>query len=307
MGPIVAAVFTLLAWEAVAHNSGSGWVQVLGALLASFILIGLVGPAFVVGRLEVRVTACDADGVAGTPSTLTVGVSRPARLTPITPNGDPVLTGGHAEVDVVVVPEHRGVVTACQLRVASAAPFGLMWWERRMTLLLPRPLVVAPRTGQPDRAALSGSASPGEDDRRVPTRVGEPRGVRPYQPGDRQHWVHWPATAHTGSLMVREMEGPVARPVVVVVVLSPDLVVAERQAEQAMGTVTAMLAAGRTVELHTLEAQGPVDDVVLDGADTGRRLARAVSTRATTPTTTQATTPTTTQATAHATTDAPAP
>jgi uncharacterized protein (DUF58 family) len=257
-------------------NSGSGWVQALGALLASFILIGLLGPAVAVGRVAVRVTACDADGVAGSPSHVTVRVGRPARLTPVSPPGEPVLTGGHPEVEVELVPARRGVVTRCRITVASAAPFGLLWWERRLSLPLPRPLVVAPRVGDPDRATLDSSESPGEDERRVPTRVGEPRGVRPYRPGDLRHWVHWPATAHTGSLMVREMEGPVWRPVVVDAQLAADPLIAERQAERAMGTVARLLGTGRAVELRTVEPGGPVAETVRDLADAGRRLARAV-------------------------------
>jgi uncharacterized protein (DUF58 family) len=275
-GPIVASILTMLAWEAVAHNSGSGWVQALGALLGAFILIGLFGPAVAVGRVAVAVTSCDADGVAGSPSTLTLTVSRPVRLTPRTPPGEAVLTGARCEVEVAVVPTRRGVVTSCELRVASAAPFGLLWWERRVVLALPRPLEVAPRVGEPDRAALAAATNAAEDQLRMPARVGEPRGVRPYQSGDLRHWVHWPATAHAGSLMVREMEGPVSRPVVVEVRLPDDPAAAERQAERALGTVAGMLAAGRAVELRTFEGSGPVTDEVRDVRDAGRRLARAV-------------------------------
>jgi uncharacterized protein (DUF58 family) len=275
-GPIAASILTMLAWEAVAHNSGSGWVQALGALLAAFILIGLFGPALAIRRVRVAVTSCDADGVAGTPSSLTLTVSRPVRLTPIGPPGETVLTGGRHEVEVTVVPEHRGVVTACELRVASAAPFGLLWWERRVALALPRPLEVSPRVGEPDRAALAAATNAAEDHLRRPARIGEPRGVRPYQAGDLRHWVHWPATAHAGSLMVREMEGPVSRPVVVEVRLPEDPAAAERQAERALGTVAGMLAAGRAVELRTFEARGPVTEEVCDVRGAGRRLARAV-------------------------------
>jgi uncharacterized protein (DUF58 family) len=276
-GPVAASILTLAAWEAVAHNSGSGWVQSLGALLAAFLLIGLVAPAVAVGRIEVAVVANPADGAAGSPSTLTVSVSKPCRLIPRSPGGETVLTGAQREVELVVVPEHRGEITSCRVLVGSAAPFGLLWWERRFELFLPRPLVVSPRVGAPDPVAAAHTPAPGEEARRVPTRVGEPRGVRPYQPGDLRHWVHWPATAHTGSLMVREMEGPMSSPVVVDVVLPADPEAAERHAERAMGTVQQFLASGRVVELRTVEAGGPVVSTVHDLGSAGRRLARAVA------------------------------
>ncbi len=270
-------MLTLAAWEAVAHNSGSGWVQALGALLAAFILIGLLAPGVAVGRVTVAVLAGPADGVAGSPSVLTISASHPSRIIPLSPPGDEVLTGGRREVDVEVVPERRGEVTACRVLVGSAAPFGLLWWERRVELTLPRPLVVAPRVGAADPVASAVAPAPGEEAQRVPARVGEPRGVRPYTPGDLRHWVHWPATAHSGSLMVREMEGPTSSPVVVDVVLPPDPEAAERRAERAMGTVQRFLASGRIVELRTVEAGGPVAALVHDLGEAGRRLARAVA------------------------------
>ena len=276
---MLGTLVTLAAWVAVAHSSGAGWVQALGALLAGFLGVGLAGPAVFVRRARCRVTAGPADAVAGLPLTLTLAVSTSLEVRPVDPPGSLTFIGAHGQQPVQLVPDHRGVVTECLLEVASAAPFGLLWWTKRIAVPLPRPLHVAPTVGPTDRAALVDADTAGDGARQVDSRVGEPRGVRAYDPGDLRSWVHWPATAHAGTLMVREMEGPAAEPVTVRALLPDDPDEADRAAEQVLGTVAGLLAAGRTVVLVTVELAGPVTQAVSGVAEAGHRLARALPQR----------------------------
>ena len=55
-----------------------------------------------------------------------------------------------------VDPEVLGVLTSCTVEVASAAPFGLLWWSKRMTLRLPRPVLVAAEEERPSTWRFSG-------------------------------------------------------------------------------------------------------------------------------------------------------
>ena len=112
---------------------------------------------------------------------------------------------------------------------------------------------------------------------RVPAGSGEPRGVRPYQPGDTRRSVHWPATSHVGSLMVRETERQTDDPIIVDVVLPPDPQQAEAESERVMAALSPYLARGRSVVLATLEPEGRTVRLVRDRVDLGRRLARAVA------------------------------
>lgn len=274
LGPVAAGVLTLAAWGGVAHNSGDGWVQALGALLAAFLLVGLAAPALAVRRIKCAVTANPGDCTAGYPVPVEVAVSAGARLQPLLPPGPSVIAPGPCTL--TLVPARRGVYEACRLEVASAAPFGLLWWTRTVTVPLARPLFVAPRPGTPDPSVLAAARSQGEDGRRFGTRVGEPRSVRPYQVGDLRHWVHWPATAHTRTLMVREMEGPLAQPLTVRALLPDDPDAADHRAGQVLATVAQLLAAGRVVRLETIEARGPRREEVATVGDAGRRLARAL-------------------------------
>jgi len=309
--PLVSSATVLLAWGLVAHNSGAGWVQAVGDVLAGALAVGLVGPAVVVARARVRVVDAPADATARLPVDVAVIASTRLRVDAVDPHGPqafvgpsgqnggadtttappprrrqrdlPVASPGHGTArqddrDVVVlVPTHRGAYPTLTIDVATAAPFGLLWWTRRVVVRLPRELVVAPRLGRPTELPRRRDDTRGEAAARAPVPVGEPRGVRPYRAGDQRRWVHWPASAHTGELMVREMEGPTADALTVAVHLPDDVEAAERVAERALATVVALLDRGSTVVLATAEVSGTKLDAVADRRIAGRRLARAVA------------------------------
>ncbi|MGA2519875.1 MAG: DUF58 domain-containing protein [Acidimicrobiales bacterium] len=297
----------LLGWGLVAHNSGAGWVQAIGDVLAGTLAVGLLAPGVVTARASVRVDATPADGTAGLPVELTVTARTRLRVRPLDPPGPESFVGprgswrlapgrgaafghrsgpggaeaydrgGAGDGEVTLVPEHRGVHDAITLEIASAAPFGLLWWRRTVVVALPRQLHVRPRLGVPRPLPAGRDDTGGDGSQRAPVQVGEPRGVRPYRPGDQRRWVHWPATAHAGELMVRDMEGPTTGPVSVEVRLPGDPEAAERAAERALGTVVALVDAGTPVVLRTNEVDGPSIGTVGDRRSAGRRLARAVA------------------------------
>lgn len=281
IGPVSGSIITMVAWAGVAHSSGSGWVQAVGALLGAFLLVGLLAPVVPSHRARVRCTACPADARAGQPLELTVEVDRPVRLKPRYPGGPDHQSGGHQRgtrpVVVTCTPSHRGVLDTAVVSVASSAPFGLLWWAKDVELQLPRPVHVAPRSGGPDRPLTSASDAHGEASVRVPSGIGEPRGVRPYAPGDARRAVHWPATAHARTLMVRDYERQTDEPVVVELVLPDDPFAAELEAERMMAAVGDCLVRRTPVVLITRETEGRVTRTVTDPRDLGRRLARAVA------------------------------
>ena len=279
-GPVAGTVITLAAWAGVSHSSGSGWVQVVGALLAAFLLVGLVAPVWPAGRAQVRCTAVPTDTRAGSALELTLESDRPVRVRPIVPGGPDHQAGGgqHGARSFVltVTPARRGVLDAVVVEVASSAPFGLLWWAREVELPLPHLVHVAPRTGPPGATLTTGDDTPGEARPRVPSGIGEPRGVRPYAPGDPRRAVHWPATSHAGMLMVRESERPTDDPVYVELALPHDPAAAEAEAERMMSGISDCLARQQPVVLASLEESGRVVRPVTDRLDLGRRLARAV-------------------------------
>ncbi len=274
------SLLVMAAWAGVAHSSGSGWVQAVGALLAAVLLVGMVAPAFVARRVTAVCTASPADGQAGRPVVITLVTDRPLRIRPLRPTGTLARAGGPVRgprtAEVELLPPRRGVLESVAVELASCAPLGLLWWAREVEVALPRPLHVAPRSGRARQVEVGRDDPPGGAPERLPAGTGEPRGVRPYASGDPRRLVHWPVTSHAGTLMVRESERQRDDPVTLELVLSREPDRADAEAEEAMAQVSEVLEAGREVLLGTDEPSGHVLRWVRDRVDLGRRLARAV-------------------------------
>lgn len=282
LAPVAVAVAILATWWLVAHNSGAGWVQVLGDMVLGILVVGIAGPAVVLARVRVNVVSSPSDTTAGLPSDVRLEASTRLMARPVEPSGPETFVGpgrDHQEgaVAVTLIPSRRGVHEHLVVDISTAAPFALQWWTRRVRLLLPSAIYVAPRMGPAERVALDGYEPAGDSDHRVPAREGEPRGARPYRSEDGRRLVHWRATAHTGELMVREAEGRSAQPVTLSVALPQDPEAADRTAERALGTIVGLLDRGVPLVLATDEGSGPVRASVVDRRGAGRRLAVAVS------------------------------
>ena len=280
-GPVCGSIITVVALSSVAHSSGSGWVQAVGALLAAVLATGLAAPLFSARRAHVTCIQSPSDTVAGRSIPLTMMASGPIRIRPVVPPGPDARASGSArgprQVGVEVAPERRGVLETVVVEVASSSPFGMLWWAKDVVVPLPRPLHVAPRLGAPGDAEVVTDDSAGEALRRVRSETGEARGIRQYQPGDLKRSVHWPATSHTGTLMVSETEIPTDSPVVVDVTLPPGPDAAEREAERVMSMVAGYLTRGVPVMMSSFEPGGRTFRLVPDRIELGRRLARAIS------------------------------
>lgn len=273
-------------WWLVGHNSGDGWVQVLGDIVFAVLLVAVCGPVLALRRARVSVEAAPLDAAAGRVAVIRIAASAPVRVRPIEPPGPARMVGpGPATLDLA--PGGRGVHSAVRVEIASAAPFGIQWWAHTESLALPHELHVAPRRGPAEDGRLATTTG---DDRAAPTvaraasrpgrdQTGDLRRPRPYVRGDNRRHVHWPASAHAGRLMVREPETPPGPPAELIVVLPPDPDRAERAAESAYGRLLDLLEEGRQVLLVTDEPAGTVRSEVADPVQAGRRLARAVTPR----------------------------
>lgn len=244
--------------------------------------MGIFGPAVVLGLAKVRIVDSPADSVAGTAIDLRMEASTRLRVRPLSPTGREAFVGPvgrrqSPEDRISLLPLGRGVHATVTLDIASAAPFALQWWTRRVVLPLPSTLHVAPRRGRPESPSLRHHQEDGATFEWTLTDVGQTRGARPYSPGDSRRQVHWRATAHSGELMVRERERPSAEPITMTVVLPSDPIEAERVAERALGTIVQLLERGASVLLATVELSGPIVGKVTDRRGAGRRLAGAVA------------------------------
>jgi uncharacterized protein (DUF58 family) len=255
-------------------------------ILGSVLLVGLLAPGRAVAKTRVLVVSAPIDAVVGEPVELSVVASARVRIRPVSPEGITRFVGPRGaardsrETDVPtvrVVPARRGILNSVTVDVASAAPFGLVWWSRRTTLALPVEVCVAPRPTKAFTIPPQGNDFGDESEGQRSAAFGETRGVRDYEHGDARRTVHWRSSAHTGRLMVREMEMPTAEPVIVRVSLPHDPVAADEMAARGLATVIALLDRSRPVMLSTYEPTGERLAQVSGPKDAGRRLARAVA------------------------------
>jgi uncharacterized protein (DUF58 family) len=279
IGPIAGSIVTLLAWSAIAHNSGSGWVQALGAVLGAALLVGILGPGWVVAKASVGVVSVPSDALSGEEIKIEVVATSRVRIRPVEPNGKTGFAGPtqNDPSPIAITPERRGILVAVTFDVASAAPFGILWWSRRTTVALPSEICVSPKPTSSIWIPPENEDWAGESPGRRTSSVGETRGVRDYVHGDAKRSVHWRASAHTGRLMIREMQAPNADPVTVHVALPADPDAADELAGRALATLLDLLGRSRPVMLATHEATGDRLQLVLGPREAGRRLARAIA------------------------------
>ncbi len=266
----------LFLWAAVAHESGSAWVQAVGAAVAALALIGLLAPALVIGSIRPEVRTAPADGESGSELRVELSCNRTCRLRPHQPGGHAGVVSRGGRTIVAFEPQRRGLLTEVIVEVMTGWPFGLLWWTRRLSLELPRPVHVRPRPGPPiPHPDLTGARDSGL--RRAPASSGELRSTREYQPGDDRRSVHWPLSAHTGGLVVASRDEPASpRTAMLRVHLPADPDAAEESAGRFLGTACALLARGVPVMLVTYEhRRGLVAEPVRDPRQAGRRLAIA--------------------------------
>ena len=262
-----------------ARTTGAGWLLVILCALAGVLLVGWTWPR--IGLQRVRIGASGpTDATVDEAFAVTVRVAHAGlgvRISPLDPLGIQTAAVGDSTVTTELLPERRGLIGTIELEVASAAPFGLVWWRRRITVPLDRTVEVAPRRGL-TTVTLPPAGALGDDAVTSAGTCGDQvRGVRDYTPGDPMRHVHWPATARRGTVVVKDFEQPERPRLELLVDLRGSDADAERTAEEAMGLVCDALAHGITVTLCTAEAGGPRRAVVTNPRDAGRRLARAVA------------------------------
>lgn len=257
----------------------TGVLAVVAGSMIGAVLLGALVPMVAVRRVEVSARS-PRDATVG--DNVLIDVDFGGRLSRfqarvLDPTGPWSQAGAPASGQIQHLADRRGLFSAVRIEVRVTAPLGLVAAQRVHTVWLDHAVEVAPRplavTWVPAPAPVTDAPHPVAR----PALAGDlVRSVRPYVAGDPAHLVHWPSSARTGSLVVRELEPP--RPVgqAVVVDLTDTGTQTERAASYGLGAARAVLSAGGELTMCTCEAGGPVTGRVTNALDAGRRLARAV-------------------------------
>jgi uncharacterized protein (DUF58 family) len=128
------------------------------------------------------------------------GLGTPRRLAYVTR----LMAGTERVVGWEVTLPARGRRRLPRLRATTGFPFGL-FMKTGPPLLFDQEVLVFPAV-HPVHPRDLGQAVSGEASARRRGRGHDLYNLRPYRAGDEPHLIHWPTTAKSGSLMVRELE-----------------------------------------------------------------------------------------------------
>lgn len=272
----------------IARTTGAGWLIIILSGLGSIAVAAAVWPAVAIRPVQVSARH-PRDATAGRPVTLQLAVHGGRSGVQVRlrrPSSEWFAADPPAEGPVSVTPTRRGVATSLEAEVRSAAPLGIVWWKKVVTVALEPPMEVGPPIVAVAMPVTIPAGSVGENRTRGRSGADTVRSLREYIPGDPIRMIHWPSTARHGDLVVKEMEGPESPRIVVIADLRSDdpsdttstraADEADDAAARAAGLARTALAGGVPVVLVTVEETGPRVATVASPTDISRRLARAV-------------------------------
>lgn len=277
LGMLLLGVYSLAQGAQGEHDG----LVVVGAFAFAVLIVGIVWPIAVLRGVAVEVVG-PRDATVGDRITLGLCITgRVSRLEVrlLDPPGEWRRTVAPGGGELVHIAGRRGVFRVVRLELRSGGPLGVFLRRRTVWVRLATPVSVGPRplpmTYEPHTLPVGTAAA-------VASRPAAPggeavRAVRPYAPGDAARLVHWPTTARTGELAVRELEPPAVTGIAVAVDLRGPEDAAEAAAGRAAGLGREVMRAGAHLLLLTCEASGPVSAPVSGPLELGRRLARATA------------------------------
>lgn len=264
------------------------------AVLTVLVVLGAVWPVVAARSLRIRVLDASTDGVVGGPLPLCAAATAAGLVGRLDVTFDelstvPFTLDSRADRPLWLDLDapRRGRFDFVRWRSTIDAPLGMVRVRATGTAVLPFPVWIGP--GADVVAAPPAPPADAASDGELAWRhIGGDlvRTVRPYQIGDPAHLVHWPTTARSGELVVREFEPPAAPQLVIVVDLGSSAPMntedgmdpdphGEAAVRRAASLATAAVLSGTEVVLVTCMDGTPVRGGVSTPRQIQRRLAVA--------------------------------
>jgi uncharacterized protein (DUF58 family) len=216
-------------------NVQAGWLFVIAALLLGAVVAGLVLPARMVRRLEVARHA-PAEVHQGEEVLVELALTNRGRgmrlglvasdpfLSPVRVVVPSLAPGERAEIATRRHATRRGPQGSVPVELRSSAPFGMADRRRTVAVAGPETLVLPAVFPIGALPFVRSAATQAHAIHTLPRRGQGPDylGIREYRPGDSMRHVHWPSTARTGAVMVREFEEEQTRRLAIVLDASAD-------------------------------------------------------------------------------------
>ncbi len=253
---------------------------IVGAASLAIIVVGVVWPIVALRGVAVAVIQ-PRDVNAGQTINVSVNITGSAtscmvRL--IDPPSPWVHAHGPCTGVISLAAPHRGLYHGCRVELKTSGPLNVFTRHRWYSTRFASPLAVGPQAVTvvaPIGAANNTNEAPAIG---APAAASEAvRNVRPYVSGDAARAVHWPSSARTGALVVREFEPPIRSAIAIVCDLRHgEPATVERAASIASGLARDALQRGDACVLVTREQGGAVCEAVVSNHQVDRRLASAV-------------------------------
>jgi uncharacterized protein (DUF58 family) len=237
IGPIFGTLPLMFALIGVARASGSGWVQFIGAIISSSILIGILTPMVILLRTKIKLVFLPNYLIANTENLIEIYSNKTVRIT--IEQSQPAFIRSRSSQHIHYFPKHKGSVNSIALMVSTAAPLGIVWWYKKVTINLDSPLLIIPPPGRPNFAISIAHSDLEQQWQNSVT--GLIRGTKDYFVGDSLRNANWKATAHTGKLQIKEFEFPKSDTFTLNAFFPEDDDSAEQMAEAIVGTIFELL------------------------------------------------------------------
>ena len=253
---------------------------IVGATSIAVLVVGVAWPVIAMRSLRIRIVA-PTDATVGRPVRIRAEVTghvRGLQIRLVDPPSGWANTNAPDSGEIALTAVHRGVYAGCRIEAKSSGPLNVFTRHRWMVKRFDTPMYVGPQI-----IATMPSLQPiaALDDLTVTGAHGfaaeSVRSVRPYVVGDSVRAVHWPSSARSGDLVVREFEPPTVLGLAIVVDLrGGDAQSVEAAASRAAGMARSVVARGGRCLLVTREATGIVSAIAESPRMIDRRLAAAV-------------------------------
>ncbi len=200
-------ILGLLLFFIAAHESGSGFVQIVGAVLFAAIISNSLISFSRVRHARITVTSVPYDGT--TNHNIHIGVTGNKDILVTLDSGKTKSAFVQKDKETIfsVKPSHCGLYKEIDLIVVSSYPFGLITFHKKVTCHFPTILYVAPEPTITEKAEFElNSLTKEAKSARRNSNSGNLKSIVEYQPGDSISAISWSKTAQMQQLLTKTHE-----------------------------------------------------------------------------------------------------
>lgn len=204
---LFAAIFLfLLGFFIAAHESGSGFVQIVGAVLFSMVLTNAVLSFFHLKSSSVTIISVPTDATTNQEFNIVLRGTKNTFLT-LPDDEKNSFFFGDEEKEFSIKPSYCGLYQNAEFILSSSYPFGIIALQKKITCSFPNQVYVAPqelKTQETDRKIESITKEADFVYRN--SNSGNLKSIVDYQPGDLLSSISWSKTAQTQQILVKTHE-----------------------------------------------------------------------------------------------------